>query len=128
MVLEQSEAEAALERLRQTAGMVPSEEDLTRIRARRDRLWQLIRKAWEEDRLPAAEAVRELIGSACPPIITPETMAGCFEQLKSEADLQSDRLRREIERVTQQAAAEASLHKARHRLEFPATEEQKRPS
>ena len=124
VVLEHTEAEAALERLRQATGTVPSEDDLTRIRADRDRLWRLIRGAWEGKRLPTAEAVRELLGPDSPPIITPETLAGCFEHLRDEADLQADRLRREMERVTQQAAAQASLHKTRQRLEFLETEEQ----
>lgn len=124
VVLEYTEAEAALEQLRQAAGTVPSEDDLARTRADRDRLWQLIRGAWEGNRLPAAEAVQKILGSGCPPIITPETVAGCFEHLRDKADLQADRLRREIERVTKQATAQAILYKTRQRLEFLATEEE----
>ena len=119
MLLEQTEAEAVLKRLLQAAGTVPSEDDLDRIRADRDRAWRLIRGAWEGNRLPTIEAVRDLLGPDRLPVVTPEVLAGCFERLKDEADLQADRLRREIERVTEQAAAQASLYKARQRAGVP---------
>jgi uncharacterized protein YhaN len=117
-VAEQSEADSALEQLRQIAGTVPTEDDLVQARALRDQLWRLIRRAWESGCLPVVEDVGALLEPGRSPTISPGSLADAFERLERQADAHADRLRREAERVAQQSAALASLHKARQRLEF----------
>jgi len=117
-VAEQAEADGALEQLRQIAGTVPTQDDLVQVRALRDRLWRLIRRAWESNCLPAPDDVGSLLEPRQAPIISPGLLADAFERLESQADSHADRLRREASRVAQHAAALASLHKARQRLDF----------
>jgi uncharacterized protein YhaN len=117
-VAEQAEADNALEQLRQIAGTVPTEDDLVQVRALRDRLWRLIRRAWEHNYLPTADDVESLLELQQAPAISPASLADAFERLESQADSQADRLRREAGRVAQQATSLASLRKARQRLEF----------
>ena len=117
-VAEQAEAEAALEHLRQTAGTVPTEDDLGQVRALRDRLWRLIRRAWETNCLPTPDDVGMLLELQQATAISPASLADAFERLASQADSHADRLRREAGRVAQQATSLASLLKARQQLEF----------
>jgi hypothetical protein len=97
---------------------VPTEDDLVQVRALRDRLWRLIRRAWESNCLPTPDDVGSLLEPRQAPIISPGSLADAFERLESQADSHADRLRREASRVAQHAAALASLHKARQRLDF----------
>ena len=97
---------------------MPTEDDLVQVRALRDRLWRLIRRAWESNCLPAPDDVGSLLEPRQAPIISPGSLADAFERLESQADSHADRLRREASRVAQHAAALASLHKARQRLDF----------
>ncbi len=117
-VAEQAEADGALEHLRQVAGTVPTEDDLAQARALRDRLWRLIRRAWESNGLPTPDDVGALLEPRQAAIISPGSMADAFERWESQADSHADRLRREASRVAQHAASLASLLKARQRLEF----------
>ncbi len=122
-VSEQAEADSALEHLRQIAGTVPTEDDLIQTRALRDRLWRLIRRAWETKELPTSDDVGSLLDPRQTLLISPGSLADAFERLESQADSHADRLRREAGRVAQHAAALASLLKARQRLEFLDTQE-----
>jgi uncharacterized protein YhaN len=117
---ERVEAETTLERLRQSSGEVPTEDDLARTRGERDRHWRLIRRAWEDGEIPRAEEVRGLLGpeTSADPRKLSGALADAFTRSIERADAQADRLRRETERVAQQAAALAALHRARQRLEF----------
>ena len=115
---ERVEAEGTIELLRQSTGTVPTEDDLARALAERDRLWTIIRQAWEDGRLPSAGGLGDLLEPDQDPVISPKLLADRFERLKDQADSHADRLRREAERVAQQASALASLHRSRQRLEF----------
>jgi uncharacterized protein YhaN len=117
VVAERAEAEGALERLRQIAGTVPTEDQLGDLRTRRDRLWRLIRQAWESCRLPTPDEVESLIELKPTTAISPVLLGDAFERLESQADAQADRLRREADRVAQQATALAGRHKAQQRRE-----------
>jgi uncharacterized protein YhaN len=121
---EKVEAEGMLELLRQSAGSVPTEDDLSRARADRDRLWTLIRRAWEDGRLPGTGDPGGLLEPGQAADVSPKMLADRFEQLKLLADSHADRLRREAERVAQQAAALASLRRSRRRLEFLDSQEE----
>ena len=72
---------------------VPSENDLSRARQRREESWLQIRQHW-------------LAGGSTKPgtEVSQEQLAQTYEELVANADLLSDRLRREAERVTQMAA------------------------
>lgn len=120
---EKLEAEGTLEQLRQSAGIVPTEDDLTRARADRDRLWTLVRRAWEDGGLPSPEDLGGLLEREEAPVISSRMLADGFERLKGRADSHADRLRREVERVAQRAAALASLVRSRQRLEILADRE-----
>jgi len=117
-VAEQAEADSALEHLRQIAGTVPTEDDLVQARVLRDRLWGLIRCAWESNRLPTPDDVASLLDPRQAPIISPGSLADAFERFESQADAHADRLRREANRVAQHAASLASQLETRQRLEF----------
>ncbi|HEX7182961.1 MAG TPA: AAA family ATPase [Thermoanaerobaculia bacterium] len=73
-----AEVERRLEEIRR-AGAVPTEQELLEARERRDRAWRSLRQAWAEEE---AKAYEEKVG---------------------EADELADRLRREADRVQQQA-------------------------
>ena len=120
---EQAEAEGALEQLRQIAGTVPTEDDLVQARALRDRLWRLIRRAWENKILPSADEIGSMLELPHGSTVTAAALADAFERLESQADSHADRLRREAGRVAQQAASLADLRKARQRLEILETQE-----
>jgi uncharacterized protein YhaN len=122
---EKSEAEGTLEQLRHSAGAVPTEDHLSRTRADRDRLWTLIRQAWETDRLPGAGDLSGLLEPGQDTVVSPKTLANRFERLSAEADSHADRLRREAERVAQQAAALASVYRSSQRLEYLDAQEQR---
>ena len=77
---EQAEAEAGLEHLRQTSGAVLTEDDLTRIRGMRDRLWKIIRRAWESGRLPSPQEVSEWVDLGGATTLSPQPLADGFEQ------------------------------------------------
>ena len=97
---------------------MPTEDGLAQARTLRDRLWRLIRRAWESSGLPTADEVESLLGPRQATSISSASLADAFEQLESQADSYADRLHREADRVAQQAASLASLLKARQRLEF----------
>ena len=82
------------------AGEVPTEEDLFRIRSRRDSGWQLLRRQWVE-----REDVSEEVGAFSPETPLPKA----YENLVIESDQTADRLRREAERVQKHASLQADL-------------------
>ncbi len=82
------------------AGEVPTEEDLFRIRSRRDAGWNLLRRQWVE-----GEDISEKIADFSPETPLPDA----FENLVTESDTTADRLRREAERVQKHASLQAGL-------------------
>lgn len=97
----------------QRAGTVPSEEDLSRARARRDHLWRRVRRAW----LDGDEASQDTEAPG-----TTRDLAEVYRGSVDDADEVADRLRREAERVTRQAAWLAQRDKSAKTLEQLAAE------
>lgn len=111
--IEQSKARQAAceEKIEQVrlSGEVPTETDLAESRARRDRLWERIRRDWRnEPQDPAPDA--EVFASAA-------ELAAAFELAVRRADELADRLRREAERVAAQAALLAQQQSLRQELD-----------
>ncbi|MEA1050425.1 AAA family ATPase [Lamprobacter modestohalophilus] len=100
---EQRQTESALQALR-LAGEVPTERQLQHARARRDLGWQLLKRQWIDQEDISAEA--EAYDREAP---LPEA----FEQGIAIADEVADRLRRESQRVHEQATAQARLEQCR---------------
>jgi uncharacterized protein YhaN len=117
IVTDQAEAEGTLERLRQIAGTVPTEDQLRGLRIHRDRLWRLIRRAWESHCLPTLDEVESLVECDSNTAISSALLGDAFERVESQADAYADRLHREADRVAQQAAALSSRYKAQQRRE-----------
>jgi uncharacterized protein YhaN len=114
---EVADAESSLEQLRQSAGVLPTEDDLVAARAHRDRIWPLIRRIAEASDPPAPAEVRAVLGDATAPRASwPAELVTAFERAMHEADAHADRLRREAERAAAQAGARAALDRARQRL------------
>jgi hypothetical protein len=97
----------------QRAGAVPNEEDLARARARRDHLWRRVRHVWldGDEMSQDAEVPR-----------TGRDLAEAYQGSVDDADEVADRLRREVERVTRQAAWLAQREKSAKTLEQLAVE------
>lgn len=95
-------------RVFQLAGAAPSEVDLEQSRAAREHGWQLIKRQWLEGEDIAAAAHAYAAGTALPL---------AFEGAVAQADEVADRLRREAQRVHEQAAAQARLEACEQRLD-----------
>jgi len=106
--------EAGLEALRR-AGEVPTEEELGRARAERERGWQLVRRAWLEGARQEQEVAAYTGGAR---------LEESFERRVQEADGVADRLRREAARVERQATLAATVE--RHARERTRLEEERR--
>ncbi|MBK5940227.1 AAA family ATPase [Halochromatium roseum] len=100
---EQRQTESALQALR-LAGEVPTEPQLQSARERRDLGWQLLKRQWIDQEDVSAEV--EGFDRETP---LPEA----FEQGIATADEVADRLRRESQRVHEQASAQARLEQCR---------------
>ena len=86
------------------AGEVPSEEELSLTRKKREQGWQLVRREWLDQ-----EDVTKESKSYDPELSLPDAYEGYVEQ----ADILADRLRREADRVANAAsfrAQEEALH------------------
>ncbi len=94
----------------QIQGDIPTEDQLARIRERRDYLWGLIRKAWEEKRDIPENLWRQEGGTEADP-------PDAFERAVATADEISDRLRRESDRVARLARLVAGREGSRRVLE-----------
>lgn len=113
--LDRSRAETEAERRRiaeslrafQLAGRVPSEADLDQTRAHRDQGWQLLKRQWLDGADVTAETRDYGAGRALPVV---------FEESLSAADEVADRLRRESQRVYEQATTQARLETCEQRL------------
>ncbi len=92
--------------------------NLIQVRGRRDRLWKLIHRAWEARSLPTPDEIGPFFEPGQAPAISPGPLGEAFELLEHQADAHADRLRREADRVAQQASSLANLHKTRQQLEF----------
>lgn len=101
----ESHAQAELERLRQSVGALPSEDDLIAARQHRDALWVDLRSEWNAKPTFAQQADRDVA-----------SVADDYEQAVIKADALADRLRREAGRVAEQAAARSKLDQARRGL------------
>jgi uncharacterized protein YhaN len=102
---EQRRTEESLLALR-LAGEVPTETELQNVRERRDWGWRLLRRQWIE-----GEDVTLESQSYAPK----HALADVFEKEIAGADEIADRLRRESQRVHEQAAAQAKLEACRQR-------------
>jgi uncharacterized protein YhaN len=90
------------------AGQVPSEEDLSMIREKREQGWQLIRRQWlnKEDLLAEIQSYD-----------SKQPLPEAYEERVQKADQVSDRLRREADRVANMAAFHAQLDLCKDTLE-----------
>lgn len=93
------------------AGDVPSEQDLSAERSRRDRGWRLIRAAWRDGR-PDELAEKEWTEAIAPQA----SLAEAYETSVVSADQTADRLRREAQRVTEHAGLVAGQNAGQDRL------------
>jgi uncharacterized protein YhaN len=103
-----AELDRQLDELR-LAGAVPSEADLARARQHRDHLWARVRGAWLDGE-SAGQGADDAPG-------TGRALAEAYADSLARADEVADRLRREAERVTRQAALLAQREKAAKTLE-----------
>ncbi len=101
------DVEAQLHRLAGSAD-VPSEEELSKLRGRRDEGWQLLRRQWIGGEEIAGESF-----AYDPDHALPEA----YEMMVARADRTADRLYREAELVQKQAALKAESEKIGKRLE-----------
>lgn len=90
-------AVAELKKL-ESAGQVPSEEELLKIRAKREQGWQLVRRHW----LDREDVSKESLVFA--PLLP---LSAAYEGYVAKADSLADRLRREADRVAGAAALQA---------------------
>jgi uncharacterized protein YhaN len=102
---EQRRTEESLLALR-LAGEVPTETELQNVRERRDWGWRLLRRQWIDGEEVTLESQSYAAGRALP---------DAFEEEIAGADEIADRLRRESQRVHEQAAAQAKLQACRQR-------------
>jgi uncharacterized protein YhaN len=113
--LDQANAESESERRRtreteralQLAGSVPTEEDLRAARAHRDQGWQLLKRHWLDGANVDAETQQYGQGASLPV---------AFEGAMTATDELADRLRREAQRVHEQAAVRARLESCEQTL------------
>ena len=90
----------------QTAGSVPTEDELNKLRHERDETWQRIRDDW----------LREAFTKSMP-IAKAEQLASDFARSISDSDHLADRLRRETERVAQLASHTARQERIEDRIQ-----------
>ena len=102
---EQRQTEEGLLALR-LVGEIPTETELQSARERRDQGWQLLRRQWIDGEDVAADSASYTDGQPLPDV---------FEAEVAGADEIADRLRRESQRVHEQAAAQARLEACRQR-------------
>jgi len=102
-----TELERQLDELR-LAGAVPSEDDVERARQHRDQLWNRVRRVWLDGESTGHDADSQRTG---------RDLAEAYADSVAQADEVADRLRREAERVTRQAALLAQREKATKTLE-----------
>lgn len=99
-------AQAELKKL-EYAGQVPSEDELRKIRAKREQGWQLVRRHWLD-----REDVREESRRYSPLL----PLSAAYEEYVERADGLADRLRREADRVAGAAALQARVETLREAL------------
>jgi uncharacterized protein YhaN len=103
-----AEASRAQARAIQIGGAVPTEADLIQARALRDRGWQLLLQKWRG--ATAVESVEAAVYRG------DSTLEAAYAEAVREADLVSDRLRREAQRVAALATFLADAERATARL------------
>lgn len=94
---------ARMLRALELAGAVPTEEELTQIRERRQHGWQLVKRHWLED-ADCGQETTEFAGE--------QPLAEAYETVVEKADTVADRLRRESQAVVERAKAQAALESA----------------
>jgi uncharacterized protein YhaN len=116
-----ADSEVALETLRGAGGDIPTESRLADSRRDRDTTWRVVRGAWETGRFEAG-AVPAWSGE--PPPAGPAELAEHYELLVAQSDGIVDRIRREQQRVAEQArlvAEQSRLRRERSETENQAT-------
>ena len=89
-------------------GEVPTEAALSKARFERDKVWQLLRRKWVDGEDVSADASEYLKG---------ETLPDAFENSVASADMVSDRLRRETDRVHELASLQAKREAAQRQAD-----------
>jgi uncharacterized protein YhaN len=105
-----SDFEVALETLRGAGGDIPTESRLADSRGDRDATWRAVRNAWETGRFDASTVPSQ--ASMSRPA-GPADLAENYEALVAEADGIVDRIRREQQRVAEQARLVAEQSRVR---------------
>jgi uncharacterized protein YhaN len=113
--LRQTEDEAAAREREiadlQSGGEVPSEQQLCEIRIRRDAMWDKLNALWRESN--ADSRVCELLAQINS---GPEPLDQTYEELVNSADVVSDRLRKEADRVARHAQLQTDLARSRAKI------------
>ncbi len=91
---------------------IPTEDDLVFSRRRRDRGWQLIRRAWREG-APEPQEVANFVGVTG----VEQDLCAAYEQSVATSDSLADRLRREADHVARKASLMADMSRHNKRLE-----------
>ncbi|MFT4573019.1 MAG: hypothetical protein ACI85E_000213 [Marinomonas primoryensis] len=94
------------------SGAVPTEENLLEVRAKRGRIWSLLRRQWLNGETVDAELDVEIDEQD-----QDNPLHEVFETRVSDADELADRLRREAERVQKQASLLATVADAEKNIE-----------
>ena len=121
---EKIEAEGTLEQLRQSAGTVPTEDDLAAPAPIATGSGDSSARPGRSAACPPPRGLGDLLDPDQDPAVSPKLLADAFERLKDQADSHADRSAARSGRVAQQAAALASLHRSRQRLDFLDAQEQ----
>ncbi len=108
---ELSDTERELRSLHGSEGRIPTDVDLQRARAMRDRLWELVREAWQTGSADAA-ALSRLAEELHEPL---EDLAEAYPRSVAAADTLADRLRREAERIAKHASLLAAEEQQREK-------------
>lgn len=102
----------SLERQRQEHDL-PTEDELRQVRSDRDAGWRLVQRVWQDGIAPDDQEVTAFVARWAPG----GDLAQAFRASLEKADTVVDRLRREADRVAEQACLTADVHDRRQQLE-----------
>jgi len=91
---------------------VPTEEELIQVRRDRDEGWRLIQQVWREGKAEVHPEVQAFVSR----FAADRTLDQAFRELVAQADLLSDRLRREADRVATNARLQADRNQVEAEL------------
>ena len=93
----------------QGTGEVPTEQDLWEARESRSKIWQTLRRDWQ-NKAPGEHSAKDGDGA--------ESLVARYEDQVLHADVVADRLRREADRVAHKASLTARQERLAHELEL----------